>query len=134
MEAPFLLKPCDALRAREEAEPQWTLDGDLAETEVGRREDAAHDDLLLAAVLGDDAGITIPVVDEELKDVLRLLRGYLAALVPKAPTHLYPKGRCVDKLNHSPALRGLAIREEPNIGGDAGVVEELLRQGYQCLQ
>ena len=32
------------------------------------------------------------------------------------------------------ALRGLAIRQEPNIGCDAGVVEELFRQGNQSLQ
>ncbi len=57
-----------------------------------------------------------------------------AALVAKGLFHLHPEATGIDKLYLAFALRGLAVADYPDIGGDAGVVEELLRQGDNGLQ
>jgi hypothetical protein len=51
LEALLLLEPRHALCARLEVELERPFDGDLAEAEVGGREDAAYDDLLFPSVL-----------------------------------------------------------------------------------
>ena len=102
LEASLGLKACYALTACSEVESERTLYGDLAEPEVGRWEDATDDDLVLPAVLGNDASIAVSVADEEFQDILRLLRCNLASLISEAPAHRRPERRCVDELNHSP--------------------------------
>src|SRR5439155_23784922 len=113
-------EPGDALRARLEVQPQRALHGDLAEAEMRGGEDpdvfALHE------------------APEERDDRLRLLEGNLPALVTKTLAHGNPEGRRVDELNFSPSLGRLAIGEYPDVGGNARVVEKLLRQRDQRLE
>jgi len=50
------------------------------------------------------------------------------AFVAETLLHLHPEVAGVNELNLPFALPLLAVREHPDIGGNAGVVEELVRQ------
>ena len=125
-------KPCsssrraDPLRLGLEVQPERALDGDLAEAEVRGREDPADDDLLVLAVLGDGARVAVLEVGEDLQDIPRAVERDLAPLVAQALAHRRPERRGVDELNLAAARRRLAVGHNPHVGGDAGVVEELL--------
>ena len=71
---------------------------------------------------------------KEGEDGVGLFGGDLAALVSEALAHGSPEGGCVDELDLAPALGGLAVGEDPYVGGDTGVVEELLGQGDEGFQ
>ena len=57
-----------------------------------------------------------------------------AALVAEALLHLHPERAGVDELNLAFARLLFPVGEHPEVGGDAGVVEELLGQGDDGLQ
>ena len=60
--------------------------------------------------------------------------GILAPFVTEAAAHRRPERGGVDQLYLAPALRRLAVGQQPHVGGDAGVVEELLRQRHQYFE
>src|SRR5690606_8135850 len=127
-ETAFCLQAFDALGARLEVEAERALDGDLAVSEVSGREDLTDHDLLGRPVFLHDPGLAILEGREDVQDLAGAVGGDLAALVAEAPPHGDPEGGSVDQLHETPAARLLAVRHHPDVGGDAGVVEELLRQ------
>src|SRR5689334_12858465 len=56
------------------------------------------------------------------------------ALVPEAAAHRLPARARVNELNLAPAVLLLAVRHQPNIGADTGVVKHLLRQGHDRFE
>jgi len=60
--------------------------------------------------------------------------GHRPALAAEALTHLLPEVARVDELDLALAVRGLAVREDPHVGADAGVVEHVGRQADDGLQ
>src|SRR5690606_24088595 len=109
-------------------------DGDLAEAKVRGREDTTHDHLFFLPVLYDPARITVQEVGQDLQDVPRTLRRNLAALVAEALAHRHPEAARVDELDLALAGRRLAVRDDPHIGRDRRVIEELLGQRDQRLE
>ena len=98
---------------------------------MGRRENAAHDGNSSWLPFHARDGTSVAVAGNPTSSFRmssRLLRRYLTALVAKAPS---PSATQKDDASMSctlPWRSGVfAIREEPNVGGDAGVVEKLLR-------
>src|SRR3989304_1567989 len=73
----LLFKSRDSLRTCLEVEPEWSLDGNLAEAEVGGGEDAA-DDVLLLPALRNIPRLAVLVVAQDLQDVLRAVERDLA--------------------------------------------------------
>ena len=69
------------------------------------------------------------VVDARIigRAVVRLAE--LAALVPQAAPHGHVELASVQKLDLALALSFLPVRDDPDVGPDAGVVEHLLGQG-----
>src|SRR5437868_6161578 len=57
-----------------------------------------------------------------------------AAFVTQALAHLYPEVCGIDELYFASSLLLFAVSEHPDVGGDAGVVEKLLGQGYDGLK
>jgi hypothetical protein len=57
----------------------------------------------------------------------------LLAFRAEALAHSPPEGRGVDQLHLALARRGLPVRENPDIGRDAGVVEHVGRQADDRL-
>ena len=99
------------------------------------REDLADDDLFLLAVLRDDARVAVLEVGKDLQDVLRPLERDLAAFVAQALAHLAPRTTEASMSWTLPlARRRLAVGDHPDVGRDAGVVEELLRQRDQRFE
>ena len=96
-------------------EPERALDGDALEAEGLVGEDL---DLLAFGEVGVEAG-----------DLGDLVGCDLLSLVAEGLAHLHPLVAGVDELDLAPALGALAVGEHPEVGGDAGVVEELVRQG-----
>ena len=62
------------------------------------------------------------------------LRPQFLPLAAEALSHLAEQPRPVDQLDRPLPLRGLAARQDPDVGGDAGVVKSICRQGDDCLQ
>src|SRR5437588_1057972 len=99
-----------------------------------RRIDMADDGLFLAAIFSDKARGAVPEVVQDLENVLRPIDRDLATLVAEAAAHLHPEPCRVDKLNLALTGRRLAVADDPDVGRDPGVVEELLRERDQCFQ
>ena len=108
--------------------------GNSAIAEPGGGEDAAHDTFFFLAVLGDRPGRAVLELDEELQHVCRLLGRNLTPLVAEAPAHRRPERGGVDELHPAPSLGRLPVADQPYVGGDAGVVEELFGERDQRLQ
>ena len=124
-----------------EVQAQRTLDGDLAVPEVGVVENLRDDSRPRLAVAGRGArGIVFELAEDlrELLDVGMLFRFvYVAeqmALVAEALRHLVPEVAGVDELDSATALLFLPVRQNPDVGGNAGVVEKLVGQGDNRLQ
>ena len=60
--------------------------------------------------------------------------GDFVALVVEALLHLPEEAACVDELHLAATLRRFAVRHEPDVGEDAGVVEELIGQRHDGVQ
>jgi hypothetical protein len=73
-------------------------------------------------------------VGDDLDDVLRALERDLAPLVAEAPAHRHPEPGRVHELHLALARPRLAVGHHPHVGGDAGVVEELLGQRDQRFE
>ena len=93
----------------------------------------------------DDAGLglavdlylrrlAVPVVAVDAGQVIDLLVGDLVTLVVEALLHLPEEARAVDELYPAAPLRRLAVRHEPDIGKDAGVVEKLVGQRHDGVE
>lgn len=108
-----------ALGRGREVHAQRTLDGDAAEGEVGVVEDARALALGEGAV-GREDGRAVFVAD-------------LVALLAEGAAHLVGGVRGVDELHLALAGCGLAVRDDPDVGADAGVEEELIGQGDDGL-
>ena len=71
---------------------------------------------------------------EGLADAVDVGLGQLAVLLAQVlAQRLVPLGG-VDELHLAPPVRGLAVAEHPDVGGDAGVVEHVQRQGDDGLE
>ena len=70
----------------------------------------------------------------ELGDPGDVLSGELLALLPQALAHLLPEVASVDELNLPSALGALAVGDNPEVGRDTGVVEELVWQRDVAVQ
>ena len=128
MESSFLFEPRQPLGRRLEVKPERPLDRDLPVAEVSGWIYPADDDLLVLTVLLHNTSISVFKSGQNLHDVLSAFKGNLAPFITKTLAHLDPEGRGVDELDFTLALGRLAVRKHPDIGGDAGVVEELLGQ------
>ena len=96
--------------------------------------DAADDGVALSAVALDGAGRAVVEAGEQAHDVLLAVERDLAALVAEALAQRAPERRGVDELDAAAPPGPLAVGEHPHVGGDAGVVEELLGQGDERLE
>src|SRR5262249_45881310 len=130
LEASFIFEPGYALRAGLEIETKRAFDGDLAVAEMRRRENSADDNSFPISVLRHETGVALFVVSEDFQDVLLAFDRNFAALVAEALAHLSPerRRRRIDKLYATLSRARLSVRHDPDVSGDAGVVEELLRQ------
>ena len=90
-------------------------------------------DLALLAVLDDPAGCAVLEVGQQPQNVLLALERDLAALGAQALAQQDPEGGGVDELDPAAPLGPFPVGEHPDVGGDAGVVEELLRQARSAL-
>lgn len=68
------------------------------------------------------------------RDRLDLLLGYVPPLVPERLTHRLPRLAGIDQLDLALTMIGLAIGDDPEIRGDACVVEHLLGERNDALQ
>ena len=86
-----------------------------------------------------DAVVLLPILAEsservvEPHDLLDLILRQVSPLVPQALIHFGPEPGRIDKLHFATALRRLVIRNDPHVGRDASVVEELLRHFDDCF-
>ena len=64
----------------------------------------------------------------ELGDLGDVVVGEFLALLAEALAHLLPQLAGVDELDLAAAFGALAVGDDPEVGGDAGVVEELVGQ------
>src|SRR5690606_26572846 len=72
--------------------------------------------------------------EEGVADALDVLGGELAVLLAEVLAQRLVPARRVDELHAASAVLGLAVREHPDVGRDAGVVEHVERQGDDRLQ
>ena len=70
---------------------------------------------------------------EQLGDGSNMLVAHLLALGAEALAHLAPERTGIDELHLALAMRRLAVRDDPDIGGNAGVVEHIGRQADDGL-
>ena len=82
----------------------------------------------------DLAGRAVLEVGQQPQDVLLPLERNLAALGAQALAQQGPERRGVDELDLAAPLGPFPVREHPDVGGDARVVEELLGQCYQRFE
>src|SRR5690606_33774643 len=101
-------------------EPQRALDGDLPVAEGFVRED-----LRLLGLLEFEEGVT---------DALDVLGGELAVLLAEVLAQRLVPARRIDELDLAFAVLRLAVREHPDVGRDAGVVEHVEWQGDDRFQ
>jgi hypothetical protein len=133
----------DALRGRLEVQTQRALDGDLVEAEVLVVEHLAHHphplDRLLGdgVLLGEGAGLAVRkfpksrVMSPIWSGSLVLVGGVADACGACCRGFsICTKKRRASMSWTLPLRLLLAIGEHPDVGGDAGVVEELIRQGH----
>src|SRR2546426_8577233 len=120
LESCFVLQASDTLRARLKVQAERPLHRDLPVAEVGRAEYLA-----IFAFFESQKKIGY------LRD---LLRRDFSSLVAQTRAHRDPEAARVDELHLSLALALLPVRENPNISGNACVVEELLRHGDERFQ
>ena len=147
-EGAFGLQPGDAFRGRREVQAQGPLHRDLAEAEVRVVEHLADHPLPFdrlpgdRVVLAERARLAVAEGAEDARhvaDVVGLVRpvrgvAQLVALVAQALGHLDEEAPRVDELDLALAPRFLAVGHHPEIGRDAGIVEQLVGQGDDGLQ
>ena len=113
-------EPASGLRGDLVAEPEGPFDRDPLEAEGLVGEDLDPLPLLEARVQAGDLG--------------DLLRGELLALVPRLLRILIQNSRASTSWTLPRRRLRLAVGHDPEVGGDAGVVEELVGQGDDGLQ
>ena len=141
----------DARNARighRKIQAQGALYGDFEEAEVLVVKNLADALALGLVALGVDVGLNfsngfayvfgeVAIQAGDGGQVVRRAIGAVAhalALVAQAFLHLPGKVGGVDELHPAFALRGFAVGDDPHIGVDAGVVEELVGQANHRLQ
>ncbi len=70
---------------------------------------------------------------EQVGDGGDVVIAHLPALGAKALPHLAPERGGVDQLDEAPALLGFPVGDDPDVSGDARVVEHVRRQGDDRL-
>ena len=110
-----LPEPCDGVLGDLPAQPQRALDGDPLEAEG-----------LVGKIL-----TWSPSVKSAYSRVISAICSAQISLrlSPRRLAHLDPVLAGVDQLDLAPALGRLAVGHDPEVGGDPGVVEELVGQG-----
>ena len=114
------LEPFQPGRAQVDGKAQWPFHNHLPVAE---------------GLVGEDLGfLGFNWIDHQIADGADVFLGELAVLLAEvAPQRHVPFGG-VDELDLAPALFIFAVGEHPDVGGDAGVVEHVLRQGDDGLQ
>ena len=85
--------------------------------------------------VGEDLRIRRLLEGEEgVADALDVVSAQLAVLVAEVFAQRLEPVAGVDQLDVALALGRLAVAEQPDVGGDAGVVEDVERQGDDRLQ
>ncbi len=107
--------PRDALRRRLEVQAERAVDGDPPEAEV--------------FVVEDLRDLSFFEVAERLHDGRDVRHADFVTLVAERLAHLLEEVDRVDELHLALPARGLSVRDDPQVGRDACVVEELIRQG-----
>ena len=111
------------------AEPKGPLDGDAQEAEA-----LVGEDLHPGGVVAVGAFLLLIEVAVEAHDVGDLGVAHLLALLAEALAHLGEALPSIDQLDLALAVGRLAVADDPEVGGDAGVVEELIGQGHHRLE
>ncbi len=88
---------------------------------------------LLDGVLVDVVLLLVEVAGDA-DDLRDLVAGHFLALLAEALTHLREALPGIDELHLALPARALAVGDDPEVGGDAGVVEELVGQGDHGLE
>ena len=101
---------------------------------MGGRVDPADYRLAPLVVFAGWVGGLVLEVGQQPEDVLLPFEGNLATLVSQALAQLDPERVGVDELDLPAPLGPFPVGEDPDVGRDAGVVEELLGQRDQRLQ
>ena len=94
---------------------------------------------------GDDAGLGLTVnldfgrlavliVAIDAGEVADLFFRDLVALVVEALLHLLEEAGAIDELYFAAPFRRLAVRHEPHVGKNPGVVEKLIRQRHDGVE
>ncbi len=96
-------------------EPEWAFDGHFPVTECLVREDFRLWRLL--------------EVQEGPTDAINILWGEFAVLLTQVLAKRLVPPRSIDELNLATPMDRLLVREHPNVGRNAGVVEKVERQG-----
>ena len=99
---------------------QWTLDSHLIVTKG-----FVWENLGLLCLNKIQIGIT---------DTTDIISSKFAVFLAEILTERLEPGACINELNLALAMLGLAVGKHPDIGGNAGVVEEVKRQSNDGLQ
>ena len=127
-EGGLLIEPRDALHRRLEIEAQRALDRHLEEAELAVLEDADDDRSSVVPSIGTRLRLAVAEIAVNLRQSRNVGFGQFVALVVEALLHLLEEACAVDQLHLAAPLLRLAVGDEPDIGEDAGVVEQLIRQ------
>src|SRR5690606_10783639 len=93
-------------------------------------------ELLVAEDAADEFAVfALPAeLAEQLRDALDMLLGQFLTFAPQALAHLLPPAAGVDELHLASACLRFLVADDPDIGGNAGIVEHVRRQADDCLQ
>ena len=139
-EAGHLIQHGDTFAGCLEVQPERAFDGDLVEAEVLVVENLADDQRFLHPVHRERPCFPVREPSVYLCNLADMVGVALVgvadavAFVAETLLHLHPEVAGVNELNLSLALPLLSVREHPDIGGNSGVVEELVRQRDNRLQ
>ena len=109
----------DTLGGKLGREALGAFDIDLVVAEVAVVEDFAGDPLFAFA-------LHFPHLAIDLGDLSDMFGGEFAVFVAQVFAELAVEPVGVDELDFAPALRGFVVAQYPDVGGDAGVVEEVV--------
>jgi len=120
LESPLLVQPPDPFRCHLEVQPQRALNSDLAEPEI--------------LVVEDLGMLAVREIAVQPRDFCNLVVANFVPLVVQALPHLAVQVHGIDQLDLAPPLGRLAIGDDPDVGEDARVVEQLIRHGDDGVQ
>ena len=112
----------DALGAELGATAVGAFDADFVVAKVGVVEDLRGD------AVGACWALVLAAGEVSLGDLLYVLGGKFTILLAEVFAQLAKELAGFDELHFAAALSGLVIREHPDVGGDAGVIEQVVGQ------